>query len=96
MTDTPSSSDSTRCWEGDRALSKITMSAPWAVASSLTSATLPSPMKVLGSGVSLFWSTVPTHTPPAVSSRAASSSIERSVAVSSRSRAGELSPTSTA
>ena len=92
MTVTPSSPVSTRCWEGDRGLSKITMSAPSRPASSLISAALPSPMKVRGSGVDLFCSTVPRQIPPAVSSRAASSSSDSSVAFSSRERQGEFSP----
>ena len=96
ITATPSSSESTLCWEGERALSRMTMSAPAASASAFTSAALPSPIKVLGSGASLFWSTVPTQTPPAVSSRADSSSIEDSVAFSSRLRQAAFRPTSTA
>ena len=81
-----SSSLSTRCWEGDRLLSKITMSASMARTSSRTSATLPSPMKVRGSGASFCWSTVPTHSPPAVFSRSESSSMDSSVAFSSLSK----------
>ena len=95
-TDTPRSSDKTLCWEGDRPLSKITMSASMAWASSFTSATLPSPMKVRGSGLSLDWVTTPTHSPPAVSSRAESSSMDASSAFSSGARAREDRPTSTA
>ena len=95
-TETPRSSDRARCWEGDRALSKTTRSAPALWTSSFTSATLPSPMKVRGSGASFCWSTTPTHAPPAVSSRAASSSMDSSVAFSARGRLRALRPTSTA
>ena len=95
-TDTPMSSPRTRCWEGDRALSKMTMSASMASTSCFTSATLPSPMKVRGSGLSLDWVTMPTQTPPAVSSRSDSSSMDSSVAFSSRGRLKASRPTSTA
>ena len=74
----------------------MAMSAPWARMRSRTSATLPSPMKVRGSGLALFWVTTPRHSPPAVSSRSESSSMELSVAFSSGERPGALSPTSTA
>ncbi len=96
ITVTPSSSVSTRCWEGERGLSKITISAPRRSTSSLTSAALPSPMKVRGSGADLFCRTIPRQVPPAVSSRAASSSRDSSVAFSSRLRPGALRPTRTA
>lgn len=60
-----------------------------------TSSTLPSPMKLWGSGFSLLCKMVPTACPPAVSTRAASSARLSSSALSSRST-GERSPTSTA
>ena len=93
---TPNSSDNTRCWEGERALSKMTRSAPAFRTSSFTSAVLPSPIKVRASGASRFCSAMPTQTPPAVSSRASSSSMDASVAHSSRGRLWALRPTSTA
>ena len=74
----------------------MTISAPAASTSAFTSATLPSPMKVRGSGLSLDWVTAPTVCPPAVSSRADSSSIDSSSAFSSRLRLKALSPTRTA
>ena len=95
-TPTFSSSPSTRCWEGDRALSKMTISAPMVRTSWRTSSTLPWPMKVRGSGLSFCWSTMPTLSPPAVSSRSLSSSMDSSVAFSSRVRLWALRPTSTA
>ena len=74
----------------------MTRSASVASTSSFTSATLPSPMKVRGSGLSLDWVTTPTVSPPAVSSRADSSSMLSSSAFSSRLRLKALSPTRTA
>ena len=71
----------------------MTMSAPRVPTSSLISAVLPSPMKVRGSGLGRFCSTVPRQVPPAVSNRAASSSRVSSVAFSSLVRLGALSPT---
>ena len=93
MTWTPISSVSTRCWEGESSLSKTTRSASWAWTRSVTSATLPSPMKVR---VSRFWRMMPTLSPPAVSTRAASSSRVVSLALSSRGRLSAFSPTRTA
>ena len=75
-------------------MSKITMSAPVFSQYSCTSATLPSPMKVRGSGEGRFCKTMPTASPPAVSTSADSSSMLSSVALSSL-RTGEFSPTST-
>ena len=77
-------------------MSKMTMSASMFCTSSFTSATLPSPMKVRGSGESLDWVTTPTHWPPAVSSSAASSAIVSSVAFSSGVRTKAFRPTRTA
>ena len=96
MTDTPVIFSRARCWEGERSLSKITRLAPVVSSSSFTSSTLPSPIKLWGSGAGRFCSTLATHWPPAVSSRASSSSRVCSVAFSSREKIPALSPTSTA
>ena len=93
---TPSSWVSTRIWEGLRSLSKMTMVASSLRTSSRISATLPSPMKVRGSGAARFWSTTAATSPPAVSTRAPSSSRVSSSALSRLSSRGLLSPASTA
>ena len=95
MTCTPRSSVSTRIWEGERSLSKITSVALSAATMVLTSSTLPSPMKLWGSGFSRLWRMLPTTRPPAVSTSAASSRRLSSSVLSSR-RTGERRPTSTA
>ena len=95
MTCTPKSSVSTRIWLGDRSLSKITMVAFSCSTMRLTSSTLPSPIKLWGSGLSLPCKITPTLSPPAVSTRAASSARDSSSALSLPST-GERSPTSTA
>ena len=61
-----------------------------------TSSALPSPMNERGSGVCLFCRILPAHSPPAVLSRASSSSSVVSVAVSSFGKQSALRPTSTA
>ena len=92
---TPHSSVSTRIWEGDRSLSKMTMVASLFSTMRLTSSTLPSPIKLWGSGFSRLWRMVPTGSPPAVSTSAPSSARLSSSALSAPST-GDRSPTSTA
>ena len=92
---TPVSSVSTRICEGERSLSKMTIVACSCCTIFCTSATLPSPMKLCGSGFSRLWRIVPTTRPPAVSTSAASSARLSSSALSSCST-GERRPTSTA
>ena len=92
---TPHSSVSTRTCEGDRLLSKITMVASLFSTMRLTSSTLPSPMKLWGSGFSRLCNIMPTDWPPAVSTSAASSARLSSSALSAPST-GDFKPTSTA
>ena len=89
-------SSSVRVCEGVRSLSKMTMFAPVDKTSWRTSSALPSPMNERGSGVCLFCRILPAHSPPAVLSRASSSSSVVSVAVSSFGKQSALRPTSTA
>ena len=95
MTCTPSSSVSTRIWEGDSSLSKITMVAFSFSTMRLTSSTFPSPMKLWGSGFSRACNIMPAVSPPAVSTSSDSSIRLSSSALSSPST-GERRPTSTA
>ena len=92
---TPVISVSTRSWEGDRSLSKMTMVAFSSCTMRRTSSTLPSPMKLWGSGLSRLCRIMPTAWPPAVSTRADSSARLSSSALSSPST-GDRRPTSTA
>ena len=76
-------------------MSKITMVASLFSTMRLTSSTLPSPMKLWGSGFSRFCNIVPTDSAPAVSTSALSSARLSPSALSAPST-GERSPTSTA
>ena len=93
---TPSSSDRTRIWEGESSLSKTARSHSFASISSLSSFTLPSPRKLRGSGAGLAWIMEAIASPPAVSTRAASSSMVTSLERSCTSMLAAASPASTA
>ncbi len=93
---TPSSSDSTRICEGESSLSNTARSHSFASMSSFISRTLPSPRKLRGSGVGRFWISMATVSPPAVSTRAASSSMDTSEERSCSSMLAAASPASTA
>ncbi len=95
MTCTPSSSVRTRICDGDRSLSKITMVACSLSTMRLTSSTLPSPMKLWGSGFSRLCRMMPAVSPPAVST-SSDSSIRLSSSALSSPNTGERRPTSTA
>ncbi len=95
-TRTPSSSLSTRICEGESSLSKTARSQSLAAMSSFISRTLPSPRKLRGSGAGRFCSSIAAVSPPAVSTRAASSSIEISVERSAGSMLSAARPASTA
>ena len=77
-------------------MSNTTMVEAVASTSIFTSMALPSPMKLWASGAWRFWSIFPVQKPPAVSSRASSSSRVWSVAVCSLVKQSAFSPTSTA
>ncbi len=96
ITGTPIISSKARILPGDSSLSKITMVDSVASTSIFTSMAFPSPIKLWESGVWRFWSTLPVQKPPAVSSRASSSSKVSSVAVCSFVNRSAFSPTSTA
>ena len=93
---TPSSSPSTRIWEGDSSLSNTARSHSLAAISSFSSCTLPSPRKLRGSGVGRFCIIMATVSPPAVSTRAASSSMDTSLERSPSSMLAAASPARTA
>ena len=95
-TRTPSSSSSTRICDGESSLSNTARSQSLARISSRSSATLPSPRKVRGSGVGLLCSSVATGWPPAVSTSAASSASEISVERSRSSMHAAARPASAA
>ena len=92
----PMISSKARIFPGESSLSKMTMVEAVASASIRTSWALPSPMKLWGSGLGRFCSILPVQKPPAVSSRASSSSKLSSVAVCSLVKQAAFSPTSTA
>ena len=93
---TPMISSKARMFPGDSSLSKITMVEAVASTSIFTSRALPSPIKQWESGTWRFCSIFPVQKPPAVSSRASSSSRDSSVAVCSWVKQSALRPTRTA
>ena len=74
----------------------MTMVASSFFTSAFSSATFPSPMRVRGLGEGRFCRAIPTTVPPAVSTKASSSSMVSSSALSRRSSLGLHSPASTA
>ena len=95
-TRTPSSSSIARACEGESSLSITTRSHSLFVTISFISCNLPAPRKLRGSGDWRVCKTMATVSAPAVSTSAASSSIEISVERSSASMLDAESPASTA